>query len=118
MHHIKHEHSTAERLQHHNIVATYDIYTDGTTWHQIMEYCPFELQWVVMSHKMPQNEIDGIFRGIVEGVAYMHRVGIAHLDLKLSSIMLGVDGDPKLIDFGSSASFRSPSNSLVTVVEG
>lgn len=35
---IQYEYSIAKRLQHPNTVVTYDIYTDGTDWHQMMEY--------------------------------------------------------------------------------
>lgn len=83
-----------------------------------MEYCPFELQQVVESCKLQQNEVDWIFREIVEGVAYMHGIGVAHLDLKLTNVMLATDGTPKIIDFGSSVSFHSQRNSPTTLTEG
>lgn len=67
---------------------------------------------------MPQNEIDCIFKGIVEGVGYMHSNSIAHLDLKLSNIMLSLGGSPKIIDFGSAALFATHDKSSPTVVEG
>lgn len=115
---IKQEYSIAERLWHRNIIATYDLYTDGTNWHQIMEYCPLELQQVVESRKLQQNEIDCIFRGTVDGVAYMHSMGVAHLDLKLTNIMLTSDGTPKIIDFGSAVSLHSPRNPSMALSEG
>lgn len=115
---IRHEYYIAERLQHPNIVATYDLYTDGVDWHQIMEYCPVQLQEVVKSRKMSQNEVGCIFKGIVEGVGYMHDNSIAHLDLKLSNIMLSLDGSPKIIDFGSAVSFGTQNKSSPTVIKG
>jgi serine/threonine protein kinase len=115
---IQHEYSIAKRLQHPNIVATYDLYTDGTDWHQIMEYCPVQLQEVVKSRKMPQNETDCTFKGIAEGVRYMHHNGIAHLDLKLSNIMLSLSRSSKIIDFGSAVLFGTQNKSSPTVIEG
>lgn len=115
---IQHEYLIAGRLQHPNVVATYDLYTDGVDWHQIMEYCPVQLQELVKSRKMSQREVDYVFKGIVEGVEYMHNNGIAHLDLKLSNIMLGVNGSPKIIDFGSAAFFGTPNKPSPAVIQG
>jgi serine/threonine protein kinase len=37
----------------------------------------------------------------------MHRRGVAHLDLRhRSNVLVGEDGDPILIDFGSALTFR------------
>lgn len=115
---IQHEYSIAKRLQHPNIVVAYDLYTDGIDWHQIMEYCPFQLQEEVKSRKMSQNEVDCVFKGIVEGVEYMHNNMIAHLDLKLSNIMLSLNGSPKIIDFGSAVFVGTQNQSLPTVIKG
>lgn len=115
---IQHEYSIAERLQHPNVVTTYDLYTDGVDWHLIMEYCPVQLQEVVKSRKMSQNEVNCIFKGIVEGVGYMHDNSVAHLDLKLSNIMLSLDGSPKIIDFGSAVLFETPNKSSPAVIQG
>ena len=43
------------------------------------------------------NTADGIFyfKQLIEGVSYMHKIGIAHMDLKLENIM--VDSDNKQI---------------------
>ena len=115
---IQHEYSIAKRLQHPNIVVTYDLYTDGTDWHQIMEYHPIRLQELVDSRKVSQTEVDCIFKGIVEGVGYMHSNGIAHLDLKLRNIMLSSNGSPKIIDFGSAVFFGRQNNLSSAVSKG
>jgi serine/threonine protein kinase len=44
-------------------------------------------------------------QGLVEGLQYLHSIGIAHRDIKLENIMLSIDGQnvvPKFIDFGLS----------------
>lgn len=102
---IRREYSIGKHLNHPNIVTTYDLYTDGMNWHQIMEYYPIRLQELVNSRKMSQDQVDCTFKGIVDGVEYMHNNSIAHLDLKLSNIMLDSNGSPKIIDFGSAVVF-------------
>ena len=42
---------------------------------------------------------------LVRGLQYIHRIGVAHRDIKLENIMLEFKGDyvtPKYIDFGLS----------------
>ena len=38
--------------------------------------------------------------GLAKGVAALHRAGIVHRDIKPENVMLGTDGQPRLIDFG------------------
>jgi hypothetical protein len=41
-----------------------------------------------------------IIRGIAEGLAYAHRKGIVHSDLKPGNVFIVEDGSPKILDFG------------------
>jgi serine/threonine protein kinase len=111
------EYVIAERLKHSNIVQTYDIVFDGENWHQIMEHIPFRLQELVSSGRLSLERINSIFAQVVEAVAYMHGLGIAHLDLKLSNIMVTEDCIPKLIDFGSSYVFNVNNGQKVSQVQ-
>lgn len=106
-HDTEHEFNIAIRLSGHpNIVATYDLFTDGEFMHQVMEFVPFRLQDLVAGGILDQEQIGCSFAQIIEGVAYMHDLGIAHLDLKMSNILVSEEGRVKLIDFGSSVVCR------------
>lgn len=43
-----------------------------------------------------------IIRGICQGLCYLHRERISHLDLKPENVLLGVHMEPKITDFGLS----------------
>jgi serine/threonine protein kinase len=46
----------------------------------------------------------------VEGVKYLHELGIIHRDLKLENIMMSSNNEdaiPKIVDFGLATSLRN-----------
>ncbi|WVZ83993.1 hypothetical protein U9M48_031079, partial [Paspalum notatum var. saurae] len=47
-----------------------------------------------------------IIKGICEGLSYLHKMNIVHLDLKPGNILLGENEVPKITDFGLSRCFR------------
>ena len=73
-----------------------------------MEYAPYDLFSVVMSGKMSRPEIYCVFRQIVDGVNYLHEMGLAHRDLKLDNCVMTVNNTVKLIDFGTATVFHYP----------
>jgi len=100
-------------LHHINIIKTLDIIRDSGSYYEVMEYAPNELFAVVMSGKMGYNEINCVFRQIVDGVDYLHGLGLAHRDLKIDNCVMTSDGIVKIIDFGTATVFQSPGKSTV-----
>ena len=77
-----------------------------------MEYAPYNLFSVIMTGKMTRPEIYCVFRQIVDGVNYLHRMGLAHRDLKLEHCVITQGNVVKLIDFGTAAVFHHPGKAL------
>ena len=100
-------------LHHVNIIKTLDIISNNGRYYEVMEYAPNELFAVVMSGKMGYNEINCVFRQIVDGVDYLHGLGLAHRDLKIDNCVVTSDGIVKIIDFGTATVFQSPGKSKV-----
>jgi serine/threonine protein kinase len=73
-----------------------------------MEYAPYDLFSVVMSGKMSRPEIYCVFRQIIDGVDYLHGMGLAHRDLKLDNCVMTANNIVKLIDFGTATVFYYP----------
>lgn len=57
------------------------------------------------------NENIYYFKQLIEGIVYMHNIGIAHMDLKLENIMVDeINKKIKIIDFGEARVFHDSSH--------
>ncbi|KAL1924492.1 uncharacterized protein VTP21DRAFT_4146 [Calcarisporiella thermophila] len=100
-------------LHHINIIRTLDL----LPWPRTDEYCEVmeyagggDVYSLISSTKdgLEPAEADCFFKQLVNGVNYLHKLGVAHRDLKPENLLLTIDGCIKLADFGNSDCFRIP----------
>lgn len=109
------EYCIGTTLKHPNIIETVELVYENNRMLQVMEYCDFDLFAIVTSNKMSFQEISCCFKQILNGIEYLHSIGLAHRDLKLDNCVVNKNGIVKLIDFGAAVVFSYPlSNKLVT----
>ena len=67
-----------------------------------MELCPGGdlLNYVRKRRKLTEKNAKYLFKQIMQGIAYMHTIGIVHRDIKLDNILLDSSGQVKICDFG------------------
>ncbi|KAG0309387.1 serine/threonine protein kinase [Dissophora globulifera] len=105
-------------FHHPNIIETLDIVQEGDNFYEIMEFAKYELFTAVMSGAMVRDEIACCFKGIVDGVGYLHEMGVAHRDLKLDNCVLSERGVVKIIDFGCSMVYQLPFEKQIQMAKG
>ncbi|MFO7550428.1 MAG: serine/threonine-protein kinase [Haliea sp.] len=89
-------------LQHPNIVRLLDggSLDDGSPF-LVMEYVNGErIDAWCQRRNLPVDEILALFSKVCQAVQHAHQNLVVHRDLKPSNIVIGTDGEPKLMDFG------------------
>lgn len=84
-----------------------------------MEYCPGgELFDKIANQKnqvFNESEACGIMKKLLRAVNHCHANRIVHRDIKPENIMIGKDGELKLIDFGLSKQSKSKTSHMSTI---
>ncbi|KAG0284839.1 serine/threonine-protein kinase HAL4/sat4 [Linnemannia gamsii] len=95
-------------LHHENVVETVDLVQDEhQNWCEVMEYCSGgDLYNTIKQGHMSRIEVDCCFKQLMNGVAYLHSMGVAHRDIKPENLLLDSQGHIKITDFGVSDVFR------------
>ncbi len=93
-----------QQLSHPNIIRVYDVDSHENFHFIVMEWLDGEtLDQVIKRAKpmgIPFKGANNLIQQIGEALAYAHKVGIVHTDLKPSNIILTRQGDIKVFDFG------------------
>jgi len=115
---LEREAKKAQKLAHPNIVTVYDFDRDGDTVYLTMELLEgeplSELLKRTPADGFPTHETMPIIAAIGEGLAYAHKKGIVHADLKPSNVFLTPDGEVKLLDLGIARALDRPGEQQTT----
>ncbi|ODQ48649.1 hypothetical protein PICMEDRAFT_26393, partial [Pichia membranifaciens NRRL Y-2026] len=109
-------------LTHQAVINVYDLMVDpvSMTYSEIMEFIPcgdlFSL--ISTTNGLHIVECDCFFKQILNAITYLHSVGVSHNDLKVENLLLTRKGQLKIIDFGTSAVFRTAWESDVQLSRG
>lgn len=101
---LQREARKAQTLAHPNVVTVFDFDRDGDVVYMTMELLSGRsMESIVRGARgkgIGRDEALPIIRGIAEGLAYAHRKGIVHSDLKPGNVYVCSDDTPKILDFG------------------
>jgi len=91
----------AGKLNHPNIVTTFDFGEEGDLAYLAMELLEgTDLRTRLKKGALPSAEAVEIAVQVADGLAFAHERGVVHRDIKPANIMLLERGDAKIMDFG------------------
>lgn len=102
------------RLVHRNLARIYDSDFDGPYHFLVMELLHGRSLATIMNDRQgrpltPDVSLR-IVRSVASGLTHMHELGIIHGDLKPGNVFMTVEGEVKLLDFGTALLLDPPSH--------
>lgn len=97
---FKHEAKILFQLNHENIVRVYNYYDykEHRTSYILMEY--IEGENIFEFSRQNPLLIDSIFEKLIDGFSHLEERNILHRDIRPGNILVELNGNPKIIDFG------------------
>lgn len=90
------------RLNHPNITHLYSFVPRQDTYWMVMEYVEGKTleDWLRLKKTLSPQLACSIICQMLDGLEHAHRKGIIHRDLKPANVMISVEGEVKIMDFG------------------
>jgi WD40 repeat protein len=94
----------AAQLRHPNIVAVHALGGTGSSTFLAMEFIEGgDLGAQLQGKSLPPQDAARIAAKLAGALAHAHAAGLLHRDVKPSNILMDLDGEPRLADFGMAA---------------
>ena len=100
------EASGVAQLRHQGIIQVYDFNKDGDDYYMVMEFVPGETFQEHLKRlnkdgrQLPVQKVAEYMAEICDAVDYAHRRGMIHRDIKPANLMLSMNDQAILMDFG------------------
>ncbi|HLL25991.1 MAG TPA: serine/threonine-protein kinase, partial [Kofleriaceae bacterium] len=98
----------AAQLQHPNVIAVYEIVTDGDDAVLACEWVEgVTLREWLAAERRPLREVLHVVGGAGRGLAAAHAAGIVHRDFKPENVLVDHTGRARVADFGLASAFEA-----------
>ena len=117
---FRHEAITIAHLHHPNIVSVYSVRHAEGLHYFIMRYVPGRSleQVLLRAGRLPLATIRSILFQVGSALQYAHRSRIIHRDIKPANILVDLDGNAIVTDFGIAKAATRPSHTLTGALVG
>jgi len=93
---------TSAKLEHPNIIPIYRVGKSGRVTYFVMKFLRGQPLSSVLAARgsIPPGEIRQVLAQVARALAYAHKSGIVHRDIKPDNVFVTKDGLVKILDFG------------------
>ncbi len=111
---IKYETDLMKKLNHPNITKILEMFEDEKYFLIIMEYINGGnlFSFVKKRRKLSEKTAKFLFRQIILGIKYIHEQNIVHRDIKLENLLIDLNNNVKICDFGIGRKINSKNQLL------
>ncbi len=105
------------KLKHPNIVGVHQVFEDNNTSYMALDFVQGrDLLDIIEQEpgRLMPSDVKRMLMRLLSAVGYVHDRGILHRDISPDNILLDVDNNPVLIDFGAAREEASRVSRLVT----
>ncbi|KAF3938471.1 PAK-2p27 [Dactylella cylindrospora] len=100
-----------------NVTKYYGAFMKGPQLWIIMDYCSGgSVRTLMKPGRISEKYLTVIVRETVTALAFIHKFGVIHRDVKAANILVANDGRVQLCDFGVSALVQNPQTKRTTFV--
>ncbi|MEY4606899.1 MAG: hypothetical protein RLY45_1659, partial [Actinomycetota bacterium] len=113
---FRREAQAAANLNHPNIVGVYDWGKFDATYFMAMEFVDGRTLADILRQNVRLNaqKAAEIASEVAAALSFAHRNGVVHRDIKPANILVGVNGQVKVADFGIARAMNSATESNLT----
>ncbi|HMB54191.1 MAG TPA: protein kinase [Thermoanaerobaculia bacterium] len=110
---LRREARATASLNHPSIVHVYDVVSDDSGDHVVMEHVVGEtVADLLRDGPLPLAAAVEMGRQVADGLAHAHARGVVHRDLKAENVMITGEGRAKILDFGLAKALGADDASL------
>ena len=108
------------KLDHPNVARVFDSGVHRGAYYYAMELVEpaLPLDEYAVEKAMSHKQVLGVMLRVCLAVAHAHENGVIHRDLKPANILIGNDGQPKVVDFGLARAVAEGGAELTVSGEG
>ena len=106
----------AAQLRHPGIVSVHEVGRDGDSVYIVSDYIAgANLKEWLTAQRLTPREAARLMVTIAEALEHAHQAGVVHRDLKPGNILMDLDGQPHIADFGLA---KREAGEITMTVEG
>ena len=111
---IYYETNLMKKLSHPNVTKILEMFNDENYFLIVMEYINGGnlFSFVKKRRKLSEKKAKFLFKQIILGIQYIHSKNIVHRDIKLENILIDLNNNIKICDFGIGIILNNPTQKI------